>query len=137
MAFHTSLTIPVSTTISAPADIILPLSPLLVQEVDITFPNGCVGLVEVWFEYRSRQIWPLNSDGRFIGNGQTVRFRPNFPIDKPPYELLIRGINSDDTFPHTVYILVDGELPRGVLAQFVDSLLGGSGRNIPIADNME
>ena len=107
MAFSTKITIPALTTADDPEIVVLTTTNMRIIGLDITFPDGCVGLVECWIEYQGRQIFPYNPDGTFVGNGQTIHTAPQFDLLGPPFGLLIYGINSDDTFDHTLYIVVD------------------------------
>ena len=130
MAYSERLVIPANTTEASPAQIEIPIVAITVKAVEITFPSGCVGLVGVWFEYQDRQIWPYNLKARFRGNDQTIRFKPGILLEEPPLLLTIRGINEDDTFAHTVYIVVDAEFPGGFFESILSRLLPSGG---PIA----
>ena len=127
MAYTERLVIPANTTEAAPAQIEIPIVPITVKSVEITFPSGCVGLVGAWFEYQDRQIWPYNLKARFRGNDQTIRITPGIELEEPPLLLTIRGINEDDTFPHTVYVVVDAAFPGGFFETILSRLLPGSG----------
>ena len=107
MSFAVKLTIPANTTIDAPAEETLAISAMRIEQVAITFPTGCVGLVECWFEYQSMQIFPYNREKTFAGNGQTVEIEPKIDLFDSGSDLTIKGINADDTFEHTLYIVID------------------------------
>ena len=130
MAYAERLVIPLSTTEAAPALVDIPILPLTLKTVEITFPSGCAGLVGVWIEYQARQILPNNLGARFRGNDQAIRFSPGLELQEPPFSLALRGINEDDTFPHTVYFLLDVDFPGGFFADILSRILPGSG---PIA----
>ena len=125
MAYSERLVIARLTTEAAPAIIEIPIIPITVKAVDMTFPSGCVGLVGVWFEYQDRQIWPYNLDARFRGNDQTIRITPGIELQEPPLVLAIRGINEDDTYEHTVYITIDAEFPGGFFESILARLIPG------------
>ena len=130
MAYSERLVIPANTTEASPAQIEIPIVAITVKAVEVTFPSGCVGLVGVWFEYQDRQIWPYNLRARFRGNDQTIRFTPGIELQEPPLLLTIRGITEDDTFSHTVYVVVDAEFPGGFFESILSRLLPSGG---PIA----
>lgn len=121
MAFSTAFIVPANTGKDNPASYTFVISPMRINSIDITFPDGCVGLVECWFEYQTIQIFPYNRDGCFIGNGQTIRIQPMVDLLEPPWELIIKATNNDDTFDHTLYVIVD--------ASFIDKK-GNIGANI-------
>ena len=125
MAYTERLVIPVNTTEASPASVAIPIIPITVKRVEITFPSGCVGLVGVWFEYQDRQIWPNNPEARYRGNDQAIHFSPGLELLEPPFLLTVLGINEDDTFPHTVYIVVDAELPGGFLGGVFGRIFSG------------
>ena len=125
MAFSDSLIIPASTTLLTPVSLVFKLYPMTIRRIEVTFPSGCVGLVSVWFEYQSRQIWPINDLGTFKGNNQTVVFRPNFEVVDSPHVLTLHGSNSDDTFPHTVYVVIDGEFGEDFWSLFMKQAFSG------------
>ncbi len=127
MAFSERLAIPASTTEASPASIDIPILPLTVKTVELTFPSGCVGLVGVWLEYQDRQIWPDNPGARFRGNDQAIKFAPSIELEEPPFIITFRGINDDDTFAHTVYAVIDVEYPGGFFENILSRLLPGSG----------
>lgn len=121
MAFSTRLIVPANTGVDNPASYTFVISPMRINAIEMTFPTGCVGLVECWFEYQTIQIFPYNRDGRFIGNGQTIPIKPIVDLLEPPWELIVKATNEDDTFDHTLYIVVD--------ASFIDKK-GNVGANI-------
>ena len=127
MAFAERLAIPASTIEASPASVTIPILPLTVKTVELTFPSGCAGLVGVWFEYQDRQIWPDNPGSRFRGNDQAIRFSPAVELQEPPFEIVVRAINEDDTYAHTVYAIIDVEYPGGFFANILSRLLPGSG----------
>lgn len=126
MAYSERLVIPRLTTEAAPVTATIPIIPLTIKTVEITFPSGCVGLVGVWIEYQSRQIWPENPQARFRGNDQAIKFAPGIELKEPPLELALWGINEDDTFSHTIYFVVDIEFPGGFFANILSRLFPGS-----------
>jgi len=107
MAFSTQITIPANTTVDDPAMVELTTANMRVIGLDIDFPTGCVGLVECWIEYQGRQIFPYNPEGTFVANGRSIHTAPQFDLLGPPFGIRIYGINADDTFDHTLYIVVD------------------------------
>lgn len=107
MAFSTKITIPANTTSDDPIIVTLPGTNMRIIGLNITFPSGCVGLVECSIDYQGRQLFPYNPEGKFVGNGQTISIHPQIDLLGPPHEISIVGVNADDTFEHTLYIIID------------------------------
>lgn len=134
MSFAVKLTVPANTTIDAPAEETLAITAMRIEQVAITFPTGCVGLVECWIEYQGMQIFPYNKEKTFAGNGQTVEIEPKIDLLDSGSDLVIKGINADDTFDHTLYIVIDvtfldkdGKAGIDIL-QILASMIGIKGR---------
>jgi len=122
LAFATEITIPANTTRADPTVVTLDTANMRIIGLDITFPDGCVGLVECSIDYQGRQVFPYNPEGKFVGNGQTISIHPQLDFIGPPFDLSIVGINTDDTFEHTLYVVIDvlfldnqGNIDTGVL----------------------
>lgn len=126
MSYTKDLTIPKSTTAADPTTVDIPIQSMLIDRMEITFPDGCVGLVGVRFRYQSRIIFPYNPEGWYKGNNQTVIFSPNIELKEDPFVLSIEGYNNDDTYQHIVYIVIDVEFKGGFL-DFWRSALGLGG----------
>ncbi len=113
MSYTESLTLPKNTTSENPMAVDVSIQPMIIDRMEITFPSGCVGLVGVRFKYQSRVIFPYNPDSWYKGNGQTVVFSPNIELKEVPLMLTVEGYNDDDTYQHTVYIVIDVEFKGG------------------------
>ena len=74
--------------------------------IQLIIPSGHVGLTLTKFFYQGHQIWPLVT-GSFRGNDTLITINPKLQINEQPRELLIQLINNDDTFTHTVYVIVE------------------------------
>jgi hypothetical protein len=107
MAYFVDQTIPVSTPKSAPFLFSLDISPLVIDRIEIVFPDGCVYLAGLRIKYRAIQIFPYNDSVWFIGNGNIIRFDTEFECLEPPYALIFEYFNEDDTFTHRLVALID------------------------------
>ena len=139
MAYTKSLTVPKDTSPTSPVPVNIPIQSMIVDRVEITFPSGCVGLVGVRFKYPSHVLFPYNSDDWFKGNGQTVIFTPNLELKERPLFITVEAYNIDDTYKHTVYIVIDAEFKGGILDVWKAWLFGGpssGNRNIPVSDEL-
>ena len=118
MPFFNTLTISPNTSNTSPASLDFELYPMTVRRVEITFPSGLVGLVSCWFKYHSRQVWPINTLGRFKGENQTITFNPDLIVSELPHTLTMYATNDDDTYPHTLYVLIDGDMGKDFWKDF-------------------
>jgi hypothetical protein len=102
MFFDVALTIPANTPALVPLIQEVTLPPGVIQQVDVQFPLGCVGLVHTLCRRGSHQVWPTNDSGNFSSNGQTITWAEDYELNDAPFVLRLFGWNTDDTFPHTV-----------------------------------
>jgi hypothetical protein len=54
----------------------------------------------------------LNYPAWIETDGETVRINTNIDLTVNPYELEVRGYNIDDTYPHTIRVRIEMELPE-------------------------
>jgi len=95
------------TVASLPAEITIKVPPCIVRGVEITHPTGCASLVGIWFEYQSNRLWPIETNTYYLGNGSPIVFNPDRELSESPFELTIKGYNSDDTYIHRPLIVID------------------------------
>lgn len=102
MFFSVDVTVPASTAEASPAtaDVLLP--PGVIQQVDVQFPAGCVGLVHTFCSRGANQLWPTNPDGDFASNGFTISWQEDLELNDAPFRLHVVAWNLDDTYPHTI-----------------------------------
>lgn len=104
MRYACSLTIPANTLESEPYEETLGLPYGSIKQVFVLHPSGSIGLAHLQVFYQTRQIIPATPGESFVGNGTVRSFPDNIPIHEPPYGVVIRGWNLDDTYAHTVYV---------------------------------
>lgn len=102
MFFSFDLTVPINTPASAPLLREVTLPPGVVQQVDVQFPSGCVGLVHTLCQRASHQVWPSNDGADFSSNGQMLSWQDDYTLDAAPFVLRLFAWNLDDTYPHTI-----------------------------------
>lgn len=106
MIYRTSLTIPALTADTAPETKVLPLMRGVVERFSLILPPGCYGLVGVQVFYHEFQIFPLTKGEWFTGDDVEVEFDEEVEIGERPYEIEVRGYNSDDYYEHEVFVLL-------------------------------
>ncbi len=102
MIYEFALTIPANTPASAPATLGVPLSPGKILQVSVSFPSGCVGLVNTWATISSHHLWPTNLDETIKGDGVPITWPEDLDLTDAPYELALHAYNLDDTYAHTI-----------------------------------
>ncbi|KKL68318.1 hypothetical protein LCGC14_2126180 [marine sediment metagenome] len=139
MSYYKRLTIPKNTNPDDPVSVEIPIQPMIIDRVEITFPSRCVGLVGVRFLYQSRVLFPYNPDEWYRGDGQTVVFSPNLELKERPLFITIEGYNDDDTFQHNIYVVIDVEFKGGIFWDVWKAFIGGPSagpRVIPVSDDL-
>jgi hypothetical protein len=103
MVLSQSVSVPKATTetSSVKVPILSTLANLLA--VDITFPQGCAGLVKARVLDRGNAIAPMGG-GWFTGNGETINAQCGKALEGPPYYLTLEAFSTDDTYQHTLTV---------------------------------
>jgi hypothetical protein len=101
----------------------------ILSRIRITFPPGCLNLVQVVVYYQAHQIEPWNRDGAFHSDDYTFDMECRHTIIEPDTEVTLIGVSDDDTYPHTVDFVFDVTTPPDVtveslLQRFGDALVG-------------
>jgi len=78
---------------------------LVIKRVRLFFPVGTEGYLIVEFRVGNFKILP--DYGQFSGDGNTITIETEKVLN-PNEELVIFGVNSDTTNPHSVYYVVEG-----------------------------
>ena len=112
------LTVTANTDSDTPVSVDIESPPMIIRGVSIGFPAGCVDLVHAWVEYQSAQIFPINQDGDFVGNGQIIDFTAQTYIVDEPRIVTFKAYNLDDTYDHKIWLKLDIEFvlpPEGAV----------------------
>ena len=72
----------------------------VIRKVIIVVPPGCSGLSHLKILYHEHQLYPLNVQGNYKGDGTTISFEEYQPIIVAPYELKAKGWNSSTKHTH-------------------------------------
>jgi hypothetical protein len=133
MIYEKALVIPKNTPISSPVSAFIEVHPGTVEQGSLFFPPGCCALAHVRIFYWEHQVWPMNPDSDFKGDGQLLVFPEKFELPGSPFIFRIDGWNEDDTYSHEpiVRILVTpmGETVGELLKRLT---MGSSGPIVPV-----
>jgi len=114
MFFEFKITTPAKKYEATPQTTIIQLKPGIIHQADAIFPGGCAALLHVQIFYQLVQIWPSNPDASFATDNEKITWGEGFPLDQPPYQLMVRTWNDDDFYPHTVllrFAMIAEEIP--------------------------
>lgn len=78
----------------------------VISKIWVTFPSGCVGLVKMRMYHEGHPFLPVNQDNYIRGNGYTFEFPVMFEITEEPQLLTVEIWNDDDTYDHTIDVLI-------------------------------
>lgn len=114
MYYDFGFTIPANTAETSPAKQHIQLTHGIIHRVEIGFPAGCAGLVNLQIKDGLHQVWPTNPEGSFNTDAYTIAFNEYYEFFRKPYTLTLVGWNLDDTYQHTLEIRL-GVLPEEIL----------------------
>jgi len=116
--FSFPLEIEKDTPESAPVESTVKLNFGVICYVEIEFPPRCVGLAKVRVLHRRHQLWPTNPGGWFYTDGKVIKWDEYYEMFELPFELVIQGYNTDDTYPHTPIVRVNVLPPLIAMAKY-------------------
>ncbi len=123
MFYSLAVTVPANTTEAAPKETSVKVSHGVVTSVSFRPRPGHSGLCHVRVFYHEHQLWPVSRNEDLHGDTFPIEWNDYEEIFTPPYELMIRSWNEDDTYPHT-FDLSFAILPEEVVKPD-SALMGG------------
>lgn len=82
----------------------IPLNEGRIDRIDVSFPDGCVGLTRFKMMYHGTQVLPFNLNESIGYNNHVLQIPMSLDIDTAPFELQILTFNLDDTYSHTLTV---------------------------------
>jgi len=127
MIYVFPLLIPHSTPATAPQITVCQLSAGTLIRMALQFPGGLIGLAHVGLNVGLHQLYPTNPEGSFASSSETVEWEEEYELSEPPYQLVARAWNDDDTYDHTITVRVVIREPAATKSLFeeIKSLFGG------------
>lgn len=80
----------------------------------IIFPPGCAGLVKVRVEHKGHPIIPVNKSDYVRADNYTFELPMFYEVKTTPYQITFEGWNEDDTYDHTITLMLL-VLPKNVI----------------------
>jgi len=79
----------------------------IVDMVRVRFPPGPAALLKVAFFYGNEQIWPYRRGTFFVGDNEVIQWSEYWPLPEPKTKITVRLKNEDDTYEHSVYVVIN------------------------------
>lgn len=124
MLYQLEITIPAQTQKANPVLDRLVLPQGVINQVEIAFPPGCAALAYVEIYVKEHKIWPSDPSSAFHWDDYTLRWSEDFRMDEQPFELIVKGWNIDDIYPHTVTVRVSMLSNTSNFEQYLTRLIG-------------
>ena len=111
MLFEASITIPKNTTSLNPTEVMLRIAHGIITKIMVRPRPGHAALAHLVILHHEHQIAPSTEGMDLSGDVFPIDWEEYYESYQPPYELKLKGWNTDDTYPHTfdVYVAI---LPR-------------------------
>lgn len=92
----------------------------MIEYVNVIFPPGSVGLLHLQLFIHGEQVSPWNKTGSIIGNNVTIQAIKNYPLSQPPYIIIARLWNLDDTYDHSVLLdIMESDTEDNPISDFI------------------
>jgi len=129
MIFVFPITIPKNTPASSPLVETLQLASGIIEEAQLFFPPGPIGLAHLYVTNGLNQVWPSNPEQDFASDDETISWADEYPVSQPPFQLVAYGYNLDSLNDHTLTlrVVMVQQVSASSIAQQVTLLLGSSG----------
>jgi len=106
MIYGTTITIPALTLESAPVQVEFGIHPGRIDRCWIGFPPGCYGLAHVRIYHWPYQLVPGSLTQSRAWAGTVCELPMAYAVRAEPYSLTVVGWNDDDSYSHTITVLV-------------------------------
>jgi len=111
MLFEASITIPKNTTKANPTVETIKIAHGIITKFMVRPRPGHAALAHLVILHHEHQIAPSTEMMDFSGDSHPIDWEEYYESYQPPYELKLKGWNTDDTYPHTFDVFV-AILPR-------------------------
>ena len=119
MIYASTITTAINTAEKSIPDVKLKITSGLIWLMEIDFPPGCCGLLNVQVFDGSYQIFPATPGESFHGDAVTMKFDDLYFKQAAPYELMIRTWNLDDTWTHTIQVRIGVASTRAEMSRYM------------------
>jgi len=102
---------------------VLKLGKGTITRCEVIFPVGCANLVFVHLNEALHQVYPKDTDYKFIGDGVTITCTDEYEIDEEPYTLDFHGWNTDELYDHTITVRIQLVPAKEILHKVVGQVM--------------
>jgi hypothetical protein len=79
----------------------------IITHIDVKFPAGCHGMVQIRLFRENLQLIPLSSDEWVTGDDETIPTNTYYELLDDPYKLQFKGCSPDCDYDHTVTVRIE------------------------------
>jgi len=126
MFYNFAIEVAANTTKASPTTQHLKLTEGIITKFLIQFPVGCAGLAHCAIDWEGAQLIPHTRDQSLASDGFVIPIDEEVDLGKRSHVLLARCWNTDDTYAHTITIMVN--VLRGKAAMATYRILEGLGK---------
>lgn len=94
----------------------------LVWLMEVDFPPGCVGLVNVQIFDGGYQVLPASPRDTLLGDNRLLRYDDLYLKERAPFEFTIVTWNNDELWDHTIQIRIGLASTRLFMARYLPSI---------------
>lgn len=121
MIYQKSITVPANTAVANASTATLEVNKGFIYQVNAIIPAGVAGLAGIRILDGLYQAYPSTPNEWFTGDDTHHNFSDSYIKDTPPYEFTIEAYNLDDTYEHTLTVLIGMEIKEMFIARFLPS----------------
>jgi len=111
MNFFFDVSIPAGRTQANPYEEILKLTYGVITHVQIVIPTGHLGRAHLVGYLHEFQVYPLSRGEDYHGDDSIISFSDRTELFSSPFELKIRGWNTDAAYAHSFLVSIEILLP--------------------------
>ena len=104
MIYSVEFEIPSNTLADSPRRLTLPVCQGTVRYVWVRWHWGSANLCGVRVYHNEFSYWPMVPGGWFYSTVHPLGFTDTYQLDSEPYDLVLEGYNTDDTYLHSVWV---------------------------------
>ena len=107
MFFCWDITIPKNTLEDTPYKKWLNVTKGVITRVDVKFPAGCHGMVNVRLFLENLQLVPLSEDEWITGDDETIPTETGIELSDRPYKLKFVACSPDTDYDHVITVRIE------------------------------
>ena len=106
MLYSKRITISASTTESSPERLQFKINKGWIYRAWLIFPPGCAGLTKIRVMHEGHPIIPANATDYISADDYVFDLPMFYEVPEEPYLITLDGWNDDDTYQHTITLML-------------------------------